>query len=120
MEYGSKSNLIRLLFFIICSVMIVVSYRLFYYWYEINFHIKSHRSVGLVFVSFYFYLVAFPAIFVISFIPVRWGFVVYILTVVYCFSEWYSHHPLRVALMVVCTTYGYLLLIVLKWKFKVL
>lgn len=119
MDFRLRSQAIRAALFILCAALMVAGYQLLHDVYARHFHIVSHRSVGLMFVSFYFYYIACPVLFIITLIPIRWGRFVYLGVIIFLFSFWYSHHPLRVAGMAACTTYSYLLLIFLKWKCKV-
>ncbi|MEN5015502.1 hypothetical protein ABEH87_03950 [Erwinia sp. Eh17-17] len=119
MNYGIKSNAIRVAIFMVCAVLMVVGYQTLHEWYAKHYQIVSHRSVGLRFVAFYFYYLALPALFIIAFIPWRWGSVVYLSVMGVLLFLWFPYHPLRVTGMAACTTGSYLLLNALKWKCRV-
>lgn len=119
MDFRLRNHAIRVGLFIVCATLMVTGYQLLHEVYAQHFHIVSHRSVGLMFVSFYFFYIACPALLIIAFIPPRWGIIVYVSVIILLFALWFSWHPLRVAGMAACTTYSTLLLIFLKGKCRV-
>ncbi len=57
MVFGIKSKIILKIFIFICSVIIMIgSYSLVSLIYKNLFTISSHKSAGMVFVSFFLYL----------------------------------------------------------------
>ncbi|QAX80346.1 hypothetical protein D5F51_18495 [Yersinia hibernica] len=75
--------------------------------YMSMFGVTSHRSVGMIFISFYFLLIASPVLFVTLFVEFRIGLAILFFGICYLFFEWYSLHPLRVILMAGSVVNGY-------------
>ncbi len=88
-------------------VIMIGSYILGSTLYMSMFDVTSHRSVGMIFISFYFLLIASPVLFVALFAEFRMGFAILFFGMCYLFFEWYSLHPLRVILMAGSVINGY-------------
>jgi len=84
------------------------SYSLISLIYKNLFAISSHKSVGMVFVSFFFIFIAAPVLLFSFFSSVKISMAAFVLSLMYLFYEWFSVHPLRVALMGGCFSIGYI------------
>ncbi len=121
MVFGIRNKIIlKLVFFIISLIIMIGSYSLGSALYKSAFDITSHRSVGMIFISFYFLLIASPILLVTLFTTFRIGFVIFFCGICYLFLEWYSLHPLRVMLMGVSTIIGYIFILTMRriWPMK--
>lgn len=114
-----KRHAIRVGLFIVCAVLMVAGYQTLHMGYASHYQIVSHRSVGSMFVSFYFYYLACPALLMMAFVPWRWGSVVCVSVLSVLFFLWFPYHPLRVLGMAACTLGSALLLTALRWRLKV-
>lgn len=109
MEYGVKNkNLLKMLVFFVALIIMVGGYNLIFCLYESVFTITSHRTVGLIFISFFFVVVASPVLLLTLFFSFRISFIFFVCGLIYSFVEWFSLHPLRVMLMGTCFFMGYL------------
>lgn len=92
-------------------VIIIGSYIFGSALYMSMFNVTSHRSVGMIFISFYFLLIASPILFVTLFVEFRVDFAILFFGICYLFFEWYSLHPLRVMLMGGSVVNGYIFIL---------
>lgn len=107
MVFGMRSKVALKIFIFICSVIIVMgSYYFGSYAYESLFAISSHKSVGMIFISFFIFI-ATPILLLTFFTLIRISMPIFVLGAVYLFYEWFSVHPLGVALMGCCFSFGY-------------
>jgi hypothetical protein len=114
-----KNNIVKLVGVIISILFMIGSYTLLNMLYGFYFITVAHRSAGMIFISFFFLFIAAPMFFLVAFTPIKVGFLCYFITIFYVFYEWYSDHPLRVILMAICTTIGYLSIFLLRKRLKV-
>ncbi len=115
MVFGIKSKFIlKLIIFVISVIIMFGSYKFGSVLYMSMFDIASHRSVGMIFIYFYFLLIASPVLFVTLFTNFRVGFAILFCVICYLFFEWYSLHPLRVILMGVSVVNGYIFILAAK------
>lgn len=109
MVFGIKSKIILKIFIFICSVIIMIgAYSLVSLIYKNLFTISSHKSAGMVFVSFFFIFIAAPVLLFSFFTSVKITMTAFVLGLMYLFYEWFLVHPLRVALMGCCFSIGYI------------
>ncbi len=112
MVFGIKNKfMLKLIIFIISVIIMIGSYSFVSALYISMFDITSHRSVGMIFISFYFFLIASPVLLITLFTRFRVGFAILLCGVCYLFFEWYSLHPLRVILMGASVVNGYIFIL---------
>lgn len=117
MKYIIKSELnLKLVIFIISVIIMLSCYSLGSTLYKSMFDITSHRSAGMIFISFYFLLIASPTLFITLFIALRVSLALLFCGIGYLFFEWYSLHPLRVMLMGASMIMGYIFILMAKGK----
>lgn len=75
--------------------------------YDDFFHIYSHKSVGMIFITFFFVFIASPALFLTLYMSRIKSMTIVFLVLLYLYYEWFSVHPFRVVLMGVCFLVGY-------------
>lgn len=109
MVSGIKSKVaLKLLIFICSSIIMTGSYFLASLAYKNLFVISSHKNVGMFFISFFFIFIASPILLFSFFTSIRISMIAFVLGLMYLFYEWFSVHPLRVALMGCCFSIGYM------------
>ncbi|AIN19310.1 putative membrane protein [Yersinia rochesterensis] len=112
MAFGIKSQFIlKLIIFVVSVIIMIGSYSFGSALYKGMFDITSHRNVGMIFISFYFLLIASPVLLVTLFTTFRVGFAILFCGICYLFFEWYSLHPLRVILMGASVVTGYVFIL---------
>lgn len=115
MAFGKRHEYIGGFFSFIVSVFFMVGgYTFASYIYEVFFIVHTHRNVGMVFIPFFFFLIASPSLFISAFVSEKYNVPMFILVLIYLLSEWFYIHPLRVTLMAVTYTTGYVILLLLK------
>lgn len=108
MAFGINSKASLKICFFICSAIIMMgSYSLASFAYKSLFAISSHKSVGMIFTSFFFIFIASPILLLSFFSSIRVSVTIFALGIVCLFYEWFSVHPLRVTLMGCCFSLGY-------------
>ncbi|CQJ62885.1 phage protein (partial) [Yersinia intermedia] len=112
MAFGIKSKFIFKLIIFVASVIIMIgSYSFGSALYKGIFDITSPRNVGMIFIYFYFLLIASPVLLVTLFTTFRVGFAILFCGICYLFFEWYSLRPLRVILMGASVVTGYIFIL---------
>ena len=114
MASGKNKSIILLLTFISAIVFMVGCYSLATWMYEQAFNVSSHRNVGIIFISFFFLVIATPILLFTLFTPLRINLTIVALAMLYHFYEWFSVHPLRMCLMAVCFITSYLYVVIIK------
>ncbi|EAW9843071.1 hypothetical protein [Salmonella enterica] len=99
MASGTNKIVIIILTFISSIVVVVGGYSFSSWVYEQTFIVSSHRTVGMIFISFFFMAIATPTLLLALLSPVRINLTVFVLAISFLFYEWFSMHPLRVSLM---------------------
>ncbi len=117
MASGKNKIIIMILTFISAIVVMVGGYSLASWMYELAFTVSSHRTVGMIFISFFFLVIATPILLLTLFTPLRINLTIVALAMLYLFYEWFSVHPLRVCLMGGCFIISYLFVIIIKKYF---
>lgn len=84
MVFGIKNKfMLKLIIFIISVIIMIGSYSFVSALYISMFDITSHRSVGMIFISFYFLLIASPVLLITLFtrfrVSLRFYFVEYVI-----------------------------------------
>ncbi|CNI22186.1 phage protein (partial) [Yersinia enterocolitica] len=111
----SEFNL-KLVIFVSSVIIMISCYSLGSALYKSMFDITSHRSAGMIFISFYFLLIASPILFITLFIALRVSLALLFCGIGYLFFEWYSLHPLRVMLMGISMIMGYIFVLMAREK----
>ncbi|HGB4541312.1 TPA: hypothetical protein ACIVI6_004235, partial [Salmonella enterica subsp. diarizonae serovar 50:k:z35] len=75
------------------------------------------RTVGMIFISFFFMAIATPTLLLALLSPVRINLTVLVLAISFLFYEWFSMHPLRVSLMGGSFIISYLYVVLIKKYF---
>ncbi len=115
MVFGIKNNfIIKSLVFIFSMIVMVGAYILASRIYVIFFTISSHKSVGMIFVSFFFYFIASPVLLLSFFVNKKTSATLFFAVFIYLFYEWFSVHPLRVLLMAICFLIGFIFTVVIN------
>lgn len=114
MVSGINRTVIIILIFISAIIVMVGLYSLASWIYEQVFIVSSHRSVGMIFISFFFMGIATPTLLLTLFSPLRINLTVFVLAMLYLYCEWFSIHPLRVTLMGGCFLMSYLYVATIK------
>jgi len=117
MASGINRTIIIVLTFISAIVVMAGGYSLSSWMYEQTFIISSRRTVGMIFISFFFLVIATPILLLTLFTPLRINLIIVALAMLYLFYEWFSVHPLRVCLMGGCFIISYLFVIIIKKHF---
>lgn len=99
MEFGTNKSTLKMLTCFLAIIIMIGTYYLASYIYKSVFVVSSHSNVGMIFVSFFFLLIASPILLLAVFAPVKYGLTAFVLGFIYLFIEWFSVHPLRVVLM---------------------
>jgi len=120
MASGTNKIVITILTFISSIVIMMGGYSFASWAYEQTFIISSHRNVGMIFISFFFMVIATPTLLLALLSPVKINLTVFILAILYLFYEWFPIHPLRVTLMGGCFLMSYLYVATIKKTFPFL
>ncbi len=115
MVSGMKNKFILKMFIFVFSVIVMTNgYSFIFFIYEHFFLISAHNNVGMIFISFFFILIASPVLLAATFMPVKLSFTIFLLGIAYLFFEWFSIHPLRVSLMGGCFSLGYIFIVIVN------
>lgn len=117
MASGTNRIIIIVLTFISSIVMMIGCYTLAFFAYEQMFNVSSHRTVGMIFVSFFFLIIAIPTLLLTLFSPAKINLTAFALAIAFLFYEWFSVHPLRVSLMAGCFIISYIFVLIIKYYF---
>jgi hypothetical protein len=112
------NRIIKIILTFISAIIVMLGlYSLAAWMYEQVFIVASHRSVGMIFISFFFMAIATPTLLLTLFSPLRVNLTTFVLAILYLFYEWFSMHPLRVTLMGGCFLMSYLYVVLIKKYF---
>lgn len=117
MASGKNSIIIIMLAFLSSIIVLMGGYSLASWVYEQTFIVSSHRTVGMIFISFFFMFIASPTLLLTLLSPLRVNLTIFALAISYLFYEWFSLHPLRVGLMGGCFILSYLYVSLIKKYF---
>lgn len=117
MASGKNSIIIIILAFLSSIIVMMGVYSLASWVYEQSFIVSSHRTVGMMFISFFFMFIAAPTLLLTLLSPLRVNLTIFALAISYLFYEWFSLHPLRVSLTGGCFVLSYLYVSLIKKHF---
>lgn len=114
MAFGKNKNiLVKLLIALLGCITVVAVHHFGYEWYMTHF-IPRSREVGLGFVMFYVRCVIIPVVFLSAFIKPKYSLLIFGLVIIFMLYSWYGSNPLRVLLMLLSCSVGYMLVIFLR------
>ncbi|MFX2609504.1 hypothetical protein [Enterobacter mori] len=108
-----KKNLAKLIIAFAGCIIVLAVHHLGYEWYMTYFTPRS-RGVGLGFVNFYMRYIVIPITFLAAFIKPKNSSVIFGLVIIFMLYSWYEINPLRVMLMLISSSTGYVLVISLR------
>jgi hypothetical protein len=106
-------NLVKLIIAFLGCITVLAVHHLGYEWY-ITYFTPSSRGVGLGFVIFYMRYIIIPITFLATFIKPKHSSVIFGLVIIFMLYSWYETNPLRVILMIISFSAGYVLVISLR------
>lgn len=94
-------------------ITVMVVHHFGYEWYMAHF-IPQSRGVDLGFVTFYMRCVIIPFVFLSAFIKPKHSLLTFCFVIIFMLYTWYGSNPLRVILMLISCSAGYVLAISLR------
>ncbi len=110
----NKNIIAKLMIAFLGCITVLVVHNFGYEWYRTYFTPRS-RGVGLGFVMFYMRYVIIPTTFLSVFIKPKHSSVIFGLVAVFMLYLWHEINPLRIILMLISCSAGYVLVILLKY-----
>lgn len=101
-----KKLLIRFIIAFTGCLIVFLVHEIGHEWYMNHFRPRSH-GVSLVFVMFYMRYIILPVIVLSAFIKWRWSLLIISFAFLSMFSMWFGTNPLRVILMFLSGSLGY-------------
>ncbi|MEX0499140.1 Uncharacterised protein [Raoultella terrigena] len=115
MGFGIKNKkILKMPIFLGAMIVMIGLYSIVFKIYEDVFYIYSHKSVGMMFITFFFVFIASPTLLLTLYMSSKKSMAIVCLVLLYLFYEWFSVHPFRVVLMGGCFLVGYVFTLVMN------